>query len=99
MSTHESVHQDERTLAVVNSSYAWAYIFMTYALLLDVMYRGLVRQEAAWDLMGLVIGGGVFCGIYQARQKILARGWVVKVALVSCIAAVIAFLAALGVGM
>ena len=59
-----------------------------YALLVDVMYRSLARNEAAWDLMALVIGGGLFCGVYQARQKILGHGWVMKVVLVACLAGV-----------
>jgi hypothetical protein len=95
MSVQQSVQQDERTLAVVNASYGWAYMFMTYALLIDVMWRGAFRNEAAWDLMALVIAGGLFCAIYQARQKIFARGWLVKAALAACVAAVVAFLAAL----
>jgi hypothetical protein len=90
MSTSECVERDERTVAVENASYRWAYSVLTYALLVDVMVRSLVRQEAAWDLLALAIGGGVFCGVYQARQKVLAHGWVMKVALVACISGVLA---------
>jgi hypothetical protein len=32
MSTHQSVVRGERTLAVENASYGWAYLFLTYAL-------------------------------------------------------------------
>jgi hypothetical protein len=58
------------------------------------MYRGLFRNDAAWDLMALVIGGGIFCSVYQARQKILAHGWVMKAVLGALIAAIIAAVAA-----
>lgn len=95
MSTHQVVARDERTLAIENASCGWAYVLLTYALLLDVMYRGLVRQEAAWDLMAMVIGGGIFCSLYQARQKALPRGWFIKTVLVSCVAAVIAAIVAM----
>ena len=88
MSTQQVVERDERTLAVENSGYRWAYGLLTFALLIDVMYRSVARQEGAWDLMALVIGGGVFCSIHQARQKVLARGWVIKVVLVCCVVAV-----------
>jgi hypothetical protein len=84
------VERDERTVAVENASYRWAYALLVYALLVDVMYRSLARQEAAWDLMALVIVGGVVCTVYQARQKILSHGWVMKAVLGACIAAVIA---------
>jgi hypothetical protein len=90
MSTPQCVERDERTVAVENASYRWAYLLLTYALLVDVMYRSLVRHEATWDLMALVVGGGAVCTVYQARQKILAHGWVMKAVLVACIAGVIA---------
>jgi hypothetical protein len=67
MSTPQVVERDERTAAVENASYRWAYAVLTYALLLDVMYRSLFRHEAAWDLMALVIVGGAICTVYQAR--------------------------------
>jgi hypothetical protein len=84
------VRQDERTVAVENASYRWAYCLLTYALLVDVMWRGLFRREAAWDLMALVVVGGVVTAVYQARQRILTQGWVMKVVLACCVAAVFA---------
>ena len=90
MSTPQFVERDERTVAVENASYRWAYLLLTYALLVDVMFRSLTRHEATWDLMALVVLGGVVCTVYQTRQKILARGWVMKAVLGACIAAVIA---------
>ena len=90
MSAPQCVERDERTVAVENASYRWAYAVLTYALLVDVMYRGLFRNEAAWDLMALVIGGGIFCSVYQARQKILAHGWVMKAVVGACVAGIIA---------
>ena len=94
MSTPQAVERDERTVAVENASYRWAYLVLTYALLVDVMYRGLFRHEAAWDLMALVVVGGVICTVYQARQKTLGHGWVMKAVLGAVITAVIAFIAA-----
>jgi len=94
MNTHQGVKRDERTVAVENASYKWACIFITFALLIDVMYRGAVRNEAAWDLMALVIVPGVVCTMYQARQKILGQGWVWKVVLIACLAGVISFVIA-----
>ena len=94
-STPQPVERDERTVAVENASYRWAYLVLTYALLVDVMYRGLVRHETTWDLMALVVVGGAVCTVYQARQKILAHGWVVKVVLAACIAGVIAAILAM----
>jgi hypothetical protein len=96
MTTSQSVERDERTVAVENASYRWGFLLLSYALLVDVMYRSLVRHEAAWDMMALVILGGAVCTLYQARQKILGHGWVMKPVLAACIAGVIAAVLALG---
>lgn len=47
MSTQQYVRRDERKVAVENASYRWACGFVSFALLIDVMYRGMVRSEAA----------------------------------------------------
>jgi len=93
MSTHQDVKIDERTVAIEYASYKWGYIFVTYALFIDVMYRGAVRNEAAWDLMALAIAGAAVSTIYQARHKTLS-GWIAV--LIVCFAGVVAaFIAAL----
>jgi hypothetical protein len=95
MSTPQSVKRDERTVAVENASYRWAYGLLTFALLVDVMCRSLFRNEAAWDLMALVVVGGVVATVHQARQRILTQGWVMKVVLAGCIVAVFAAILAM----
>jgi hypothetical protein len=95
MSAPQVVERDERTVAVEHASYRWACLVLTYGLLVDVIYRGLVRHEAAWDLLALVVVGGAVCTVYQARQKTLGHGWVMKAVLVACVAGVIAALLAM----
>jgi hypothetical protein len=97
MSTSQLVERDERTVAVENASYRWAYSVLSYALLVDVMIRSLFRHEAAWVMMALVIGGGIICAVYQAHHKILAHGWVMKVVLAMCIAGVVAAILAMSI--
>ena len=94
MSMTPSVNRDERTVAVENASYRWAYTFVSFALLIDVVYRGMFRHEAAWDLLALVIVGGGVCTIHQARQKIWTRRWARDAALVALFGAVIAAIVA-----
>ncbi len=65
------VVRDERTIAVEDASYRLAYGFISFALLLDVMYRSLVRREASWELLAIVIVGGMVSSVYQWRCKIL----------------------------
>ena len=52
MTGASGVVRDERTIAVEDASYRLAYGFISFALLLDVMYRSLVRREAPWELLG-----------------------------------------------
>jgi hypothetical protein len=75
MNTTPSVVRDERTVAVENAGSRWTSAFIIYALLLDGMYRGFFLQEAAWDLLAIVIVGGGIGTIYQARQKAMPVGW------------------------
>ncbi len=96
MSNQQRVLRDERTVAVENVSYKWAFAFVTFALLVDVMYRGLFRNEAAWDLMALACVPGIICSIYYARQTTLtAHDWVTIAVLAICSAAVAFVIAAL----
>jgi hypothetical protein len=88
MSTPQAVERDERTVAVENASYRWAYLLLTFGLLVDIMCRVLVSHEVVWDLMALVFVSSVVASVYQARRRILTQGWVMKVVLAACIAAV-----------
>ncbi len=67
---------DERTIAVENESYRLAYLVLTFGLLVIVAYRGLVLDQANWDLLGLVMLGGLVTTFYQASRHIITRRWV-----------------------
>jgi hypothetical protein len=82
-----SVVRDERTVAVEHASYRWAYLVLSYGLLLSVMYRSFVLHEASWDLLLLVVVGGAVSALYQGSYRVLTRGWLI----LSAAAAAIAF--------
>lgn len=67
--------RDERTIAVEQASYIWAYCFITFALLIDVMIRSYFFNEAAWDLMAFVFIGGGISTIYQYKHNALTEVW------------------------
>ena len=73
MNTDKSVQADERTLAIVNASNAWVLTFILFALLIDVVCRGVFFHEQAWDLLALVCVPGLVGMIYQAHKKIWGR--------------------------
>ena len=68
-----SVARDERTVVVEDASYRLAYLFISFALLLDVAVRGLVKHEASWDLLAVVILAGAISTAYQGWRKVLSR--------------------------
>lgn len=78
--------KDERADSVEKSSYSLGFKVMAFAILLDVIYRSIVLKSAAWDLLGIVIFGGLTASIYQARYRIATRSWI-KVILLSIVSA------------
>ena len=69
------VMRDERTVATENASYRWAYLVLSFGLLVSTAWRSFVRNESSWDLLALVILGGVVSSAYQGGQQVLTRRW------------------------
>lgn len=88
---NQSVNRDERTAAVENTSYRIAYLVMSFGLLVCIAYRGFVLQQSSWDLLALVILGGVTATIYQETNKVLSRRWGIAVVASLVIAGLLAF--------
>lgn len=89
-----AVERDERTLAVEHASYRWAYLCLSYGLLAAVAYRSAVRNEQPWDLLALVVAGGVVSAGYQAAHRTLGRRWAGVTAATLVAAALLAAVAA-----
>ncbi len=73
--SHQDVMRDERTIATENASYRWAFLLQSFGLLASVAWRSFVRQESSWDLLALVVLGGVVSSVYQGRQHVLSWRW------------------------
>jgi len=67
--------RDERTVAVEYASFRLAYLCLSYGLLAAVAYRSFVHHEQPWDLLALVVAGGVVSAGYQAANRTLGRRW------------------------
>jgi hypothetical protein len=72
----QAVTRDERTASVENTSYRIAYLVMSFGLLVSIAYRGFVLQQSSWDLLALVILGGVTATLYQGTNKVLSHRWI-----------------------
>ena len=71
----QSLFRDERYYAVENASYKIAYMIISYGLLLLIVIRSLLFQQANWDLFVLVIVSSFAATIYQMRNKIINFTW------------------------
>lgn len=85
------VEKDERTIFIENKSYSYGYKFLSIALLLDVMYRSLMLNEAPWDLLVLIMVSGFIMTAYQYKQKILGQKWL-KITVIALAVAMVAAL-------
>jgi hypothetical protein len=92
MSTTPSVQRDERTVVVENASFRWAYLFLSFGLLVIVACRSFIHQESPWDLLTLVVLGGGVGTAYQGFYKVLSRQWAAVSLLALVVAAAIAAL-------
>jgi hypothetical protein len=82
--------QDERTIAVENAGYRFAYLVMSFGLLASVAYRSFVLHQSSWDLLALVVLGGATGTVYRGTRRTLSRRWVVVTLATMAIAALIA---------
>jgi hypothetical protein len=85
-----NVDRDERTLAVENASYRWSTLVLSFGLLGLTAWRSLVRDEQPWDLLALVVAGGLVNTIYQLSHRVLNRRWGVMVAATFGLAGIVA---------
>lgn len=86
----ELAERDERTIAVENAGYRWSYLALSYGLLGTVAFRAFARGESPWDLLALVVLGGVVNAAYQSRERVLARRWMLVTAMTLLLAGLVA---------
>jgi len=73
MNVREIGQRDERTVAVENASCKWAYLFILFAIGIDMVYRITVSKESVVDLVCLIIVGMATRIAYQVSQETLSR--------------------------
>jgi hypothetical protein len=89
------VLRDERETLVDRAADRLAYLVLSFGLLAIVAYRSFADGAASWDLLGLVVLGGLLGTLYRLAQRAVSREWTIVamgtavVALV--VAAVVAF--------
>jgi len=75
MNTEQPSIRDERTVAVENASYKWAWHFLVWPLIIDAMYRQHALTEEVGDLVALVCVSSAIAFVYQYRHKAVTSYW------------------------
>jgi len=86
------VPRNEREAPIAGADDRIGYLVISYGLLLIVAYRSFVNGEAAWDLIGLVILGGIVGLAYRARQGVAFGRWTPMLLATMAIAGIVAAL-------
>jgi len=86
------VPRDDRQAQVDLSADRIAYLVVSYGLLVCVAYRSFVRGDAAWDLIGLVVLGGIVGLAYRVRKGVASGPWTLMLVATMAIAFAVACL-------
>ena len=91
------IARDEREAAVDAAADRLSYLVVSFGLLAAVALRSLLAHEASWDLLALVVVGGLAGAAVRARQRVVDRRWLLiataTVAIATVVAAVVAVVA------
>lgn len=75
MNTEQTLKRDERTVAVENASFKWAWYFLVWPLTIAALYRQHVRHEEVGDLIALVCISSAIAIVYQYRHNVMVSYW------------------------
>jgi hypothetical protein len=73
--------KDERAIVIERAGHSLALKIVGFALLVDVFFRAVVQETAAWDLLGIVILGGLVASVYQAMHRVAGKYWIKAIVL------------------
>jgi len=84
------VPRDGREARIDFAADRLAYLVLSYGLLLSVAYRSFVNGDAAWDLIALVVLGGIVGVTYRARHGAMSGRWTLVLVATTVVAFVVA---------
>lgn len=82
--------RDERETLVDHAADRVAYLALSFGLLALVAYRSFVNGEKSWDLLALVVLGGLIGTAYRAQQRVISRRWAVMMAIGAAVGLILA---------
>jgi len=88
------VRRDERESSVDHAADRLAYLVLSFGLLAIVAYRSFADGAASWDLLGLVVLGGLVGTLYRLSQRAVSREWMIVAVGTAAVALVVAAIVA-----
>ena len=85
--------RDERQTSADRAGDRLAYLVVSYGALAIAAYRSLVERQATWDLLGLVILGGLVGWAYRAANRVVDRQGLLLLGITIIVAAGVALAA------
>jgi hypothetical protein len=82
--------RDERETAVDAAADRLSYLVLSFGLLVIVAVRSFVDREASWDLLGLVVLGGLVGAAVRAQRRVVTQRWLVVLLATVAVAALVA---------
>jgi hypothetical protein len=89
--------RDEREASVDRAGDRLAYLVVSYGLLLVVAYRSFVDRQPSWELLALVIVGGLAGTAYRLWHRAFTREAALVIGLTIVVALAVGALVALAV--
>ena len=87
--------RDERERSVDLAADRLAFLVVCYGALAVAAYRSLVLGQETWDLLALVVIGGLAGLAYRVRERVVTRSWTLVVVVTIGVAAIVAVAAVL----
>jgi hypothetical protein len=82
--------RDEREATIDRAGDRVAYVVLSYGLLAIVAYRSFVEGQASWDLLALVVIGGLVSATYRLTHGVLTRQAALLLGLTAAVALIVA---------
>ena len=89
------IDRDEREHSIDLAADRLAFLVVCYGALLLAAYRAFFLRQETWDLLGLVVLGGIVSLAYRLRQRVVTQPWTAVHVATVLIAAAIAFVIAI----
>jgi len=89
--------RDERETSVDQAADRLAYLVLSFGLLAIVAYRSFAAGEASWDLLALVVLGGLVGTAYRIQKRAVSRRWGLLLVMTVAVALALAAIATLAV--